>query len=366
MRRTIIAIMACLFSLSGFLPSVYSLPWPPEMDLIYIKFNYNSSSYSYDALTIKKNNSTGVQVPEWYPAYNRNEPMAYIKSQSDRFIEARFWIDRTGFNYAGIYADMSGSGIGDVPEQSVNFNDTQYATQTLECSGSVPNSVGIRSFSWNWYVTYIDEVEFEEPIWIAESGEHEYYTVLDEPQAPMSVPWTDVLDYSCDWASGQSSEANVVKKITEGIYNMGDIDGDIDYDYSSYYCTDYDKLKLGSFLDDITSKNNVKVNCTDCGNLVDVFTAAVGSQSHSKRIWSGIKTKEIDPIGSIFGWRIVYWSYHQYGWINNLVDDSSLRVDRYGTPRVPTNMSQSDYNYFLIDGNPPANSQVYTTQIVEQ
>jgi hypothetical protein len=91
---------------------------------------------------------------------------------------------------------------------------------------------------------------------------------------------------------------------------------------------------------------------------------AVGCQSHSKRIWSGINTKEIDPIGSSFGWGTVYWSYHQYGWFNNLVNDSSLRLDRYGTPRVPTNMSQNDYNSLLINGDPPANSQIYTTQIV--
>ncbi len=58
------------------------------------------------------------------------------------------------------------------------------------------------------------------------------------------------------------------------------------------------------------------------------------------------------------------WPFHQYGWINDTVNDACIRLDRYGNPRVPTNMSQSNYNSLLIDGTPPTGSQVYTTIIV--
>ena len=181
----------------------------------------------------------------------------------------------------------------------------------------------------------------------------------------MDEPWIDVLDYACSWASGQTSSTIIVQNITEGIYYMEDTDGDIDYTYSSNYCSDYDELFLDNFLSDVNSKNNVYVNCTDCGNLVNIFTAAIGYPAHNKRIWLGIFTNEIDPIGSSFGWGTVSWSYHQYGWINDLVDDASLRLDRYGNPRVPTNMSQGTFNTLLINGDPPLNSQIYTTEIVQ-
>jgi len=315
------------------LPFAYSLPWPPEMDLVYIKFDY-TSGYSYDALNIKRNNSTDIQVPEWYPAYNRNEPMAFIKSQSDRFIQARFWIDRTGFNYAGIYADMSGSGIGDVPEQSVNFNDTQYATQTLECSGSVPNSVGIRSFSWNWYVTYIDEVEFEEPIWIAESGDHEYYTVLDEPQSPMAEPWTEVLDYACDWASGRTYRRGALQDLTESLYEYG-----VEYDGGTHYTSgSYTNLNLTSLLNDLSNPSSVEMDCRDFSNFLQVLLNALGGDCQYNRI-----DRTSYPYYFCYnyiwpaGWGSYTfggcWNYHQVGWYGSEVADASTKIDNDANPR---------------------------------
>ena len=37
------------------------------------------------------------------------------------------------------------------------------------------------------------------------------YQVLDTPNAPMSVPWIEVLNYSCIWAYGKSSAADVAQ-----------------------------------------------------------------------------------------------------------------------------------------------------------
>ena len=61
------------------------------------------------------------------------------------------------------------------------------------------------------------------------SGPHTIYVLLGTPQAPMTEPWTEVLDYSCDWADGKSSSDDVATEVAEGIYYMGDQDGDIDY-----------------------------------------------------------------------------------------------------------------------------------------
>lgn len=292
-----------------------------------------------------------------------SEPFAYIKGQSNRKIKVRFNSNCESMHLLINITVTTGTGIGELCNHFVeNYEKFDWITLTLD--GSVPNSVGRRNFTWKWEIYAIPN----DPAYCSDMSElnisHIYYTLLATPQDPMAEPWTDVLDYACVWAANQSTAANVAQKVTEGIYYMEDEDGDIDYDYASQYCVDYDKLRLSDFLNHVKSRSNVKVNCTDCANLVNVFTAAVGCQSHNKRIWSGINTKEIDPIGSSFSWDTFYWTYHQYGWINDLVNDASLRLDRYGIPRVPTNMIEYYYNSLLIDGDPPENSYIYTTQII--
>jgi hypothetical protein len=200
-------------------------------------------------------------------------------------------------------------------------------------------------------VTYIDDYEFEDPLWIGETGDHEYYTLLDEPQSPMTVPWTDVLDYACDWASGQTGSSGVATAVTQGIYYIGDTDGDIDYDPASHYCDDYRIFRLTSFLSDIKSSSSVQVNCSDVGNLFNIFSAALGLSSQSKRIMKTnspyyFLTNSIDPIGSP-DWNTTSWWYHQYGWFVSKVDDACLRVNQE-SPLLPSNMTQGTYNGYLL------------------
>ena len=308
MKPSFIVTLVCLIILISGFTSAFCLPWPPELDVVYIKFNY-TSGYSYDALTIKRNNSTQIQVPEWYPAYSRNEPMAYIKSQSDCIIEAKFWIDRSGFSDAGIYADMSGQGIGDVPVQWVDFNETQYSTQPMECSGSVPSSVGIRSFSWDWYVTYIDDYEFEEPLWIGDTGDHEYYTLLAAPQAPMSVPWTDVLDYSCDWASGTTTSSSACTAIlSNGFsahYTWGE--GGNCHRLSSDFVRLVTCIGISASQHRWSSKNQ-----------------NVGDMSYQR-------TKSIDPVGPTYGQGAQQWYFHQWSEAASSQRDPSTATSKSGS-----------------------------------
>jgi len=69
-------ILLFLASLVFFSNTAYSMPWPPEVDAVYIKFN-NTSGTTYDAVNIRKNYSTNIPVPEWNAS--RNEKIAYIK-----------------------------------------------------------------------------------------------------------------------------------------------------------------------------------------------------------------------------------------------------------------------------------------------
>lgn len=61
-------------------------------------------------------------MPEWYPSYSRNEPFAYIKSQSNRKIEAKFWVEGGGRETIKIKAIVSGQGVVNINTAAVAFN----------------------------------------------------------------------------------------------------------------------------------------------------------------------------------------------------------------------------------------------------
>jgi hypothetical protein len=349
---TVLFLLICLFSLIG---EVHGLPWPPTISVYSISFNYESG-YTYDALRIKKNNSTYVPVPEWLTG-NRNEKIAYIKSQSNRKVKVQFYIEPSGYSNSNIsvLADVSGEGIGYINSNKVYFQGSQYSTpKVMTCQGSVPGSANIKNFSWSWYAAAVNGTVLEDPLWIGVTGAHVYYILLSAPQSPMAEPWTSVLDYACVWASGQSNNSGTAQKVTEGIYyQLGDLDGDLDYDWPLGRCI-YSKgssnrtFELTNFLTALNSSGSVIVNCSDCGNLVNIFTAAVGISTQSKRIGNPntFTTKSINPIGSP-GWNSTSWGYHQYGWIGNQVCDGCIEVN-YGVPILPTNMIQSTYDSYLL------------------
>jgi hypothetical protein len=325
------------------------LPYPPDMTVVYIKFRHDGGNSSLD---ITKNGSTEVEVPEWYPGEsNRDENMAYIKNQTSRKIKVKFWIDRTGMENWGAFATASGDDIGDVDQENFDFDGEQYSEEILmEFDGSVPGSVGKRNFSLSWYGVMPGEPDVEYSI--GSSGAHYYYTVLTTPQSPMASPWTSVLDYSCDWASGETTNSGAADEITEGIYDdLGDTDGDIDYDPDSDYMTGYFTFDLTSFLSDLGSSSSVTVNCDDTGNLFAIFATALGlsAQSRVRTTPVAITTNSIDCIGSP-GWTTYdNWYHHHFGWFNSLVYEPCLRVNQ-GSPILPKGMNQTtNEETYLID-----------------
>lgn len=383
MRRAISVIMACLFSSFVFLPSAHSLPWPPTISVYSIGFNYESG-YSNDALAIAKGRGSTMPTPEWLTG-SRNERFAYIKSQSNRKVRVQFYIEPSGYSNSNIrvYAEVSGQGIGYINSNTVYFQGSQYSTpKVMTCQGSVAGSVDIRSFSWSWYADAVNGNPLEDPLVIGTTGDHTYYILLAAPQDPMSVPWTDVLNYSCDWASGQSSSSGATTKIVQGLYNE-----------TNYYYDTYDGIarytanggsasfNLNGFLNNIPSGSYV--NCYDCGKAVKVFANAIGCGA-SYQFCSPFGYENcIKPIGC--GWTnnpfyasqsppydqpIVgeddpyrtRFANHAFGALSGNIYDACLKVDTdsnpdYGPPFTEswaTGWSWSTYKSKVIDNNPPS------------
>ena len=360
MKRIILFAIICILGSVFFAETAHCLPWPPEVDVVEVSFDYDNTSHSYDALTIKKDNSNYETVPEWEAGRNpvNNGKAAFIKSQTNRKIKVKFWMDRTGDYEMGAYATkISGTGIGNVGEGTVVFNNSQYSTpKVMTCSGgSVPGTVDDdRKFKWRWYASYIDFDEFIPPVLIGDSGDHEYYTVFDAPEEPMDEPWKKVLDYACKWAEGKSTLSDVAGSVTDGIYsNLGDTSGDIDYVTSNVYTTGYYSFHLTNFLSDISTYDDVNVNCFDVANLFNVFASALGISTQCKRLIAAVLTVSIDPIGDTPSTGPKSWTGHGYGWVYDSGDykvyDACLRYENESEEWVcPKNLSQDDYESAIL------------------
>jgi hypothetical protein len=348
--RTTTILISFLFTVNSFSVD-YITAWPYE-----IEFNYEAG-YTNDALLIKVDDDTDITTPEWKYSPSRNEKIAYIKGQTDRKIKVKFDSNRDSMHLLINVTVKTGTGIGVICNQFIqDYEKKEFVTLTLD--GNIPSTVGKNTFTWEWEIYAISK----ESNYCSSYGStnvestHTYYVLYGNPQAPMAVPWTDVLDYSCDWASGESTAANITQEVTEGIFLIGDTDGDIDYDYPYGYrqyssSTGYRTFDLTSFLSDIDSESDVTVNCSDVANLFNIFVASLGLSGQSKRLIKDnspyyFYTNSINPIGTP-GWENFSWGYHHVGWYNNLVDDPCIKVN-FNNPLLPYNMSQSTYDDYLL------------------
>jgi hypothetical protein len=293
--------------------------WPDE-----IKFNYDEAGYNNDALTIRKADGSTATVPEW-KYYVRSEKFAYIKSQSNRKIQVRFDSNREDMHLIINLTVTSGTGPGEICNYFVaNYTKLDWITLTLD--GTIPGTVGIRDFTWKWEIYAITNDYGYCSAATNSYTYHSYYTLLAAPQAPMAEPWSSVLDYACDWASGQSTEFNVAWYITEGAYNNLD---------KTYYGgnshSPVPNFNLTSFLNDDWA------DCRDMSAVVQVFTNAVGgSNIMVRRINGQFQYKPILPIG-YSTWNGGTWNFHQVGYLSN-VFDACLMLNQ-SSPRIPLNES---------------------------
>ena len=124
--------------------------------------------------------------------------------------------------------------------------------------------------------------------------DHLHYTLLAAPQAPMTIPWVPVLDYACDWASGQTSSENAASNITNTIFTSG-----FNYDTdngSTRYGNTFNFFNLSQFLSEFG--DSYDVNCLDMGKAVTTFSNSIGCGLYLTTFSGGLLLNCIDPIGT--------------------------------------------------------------------
>ena len=307
---------------------------PPSFDVVAIKFNHNTGSTSSDGINLYDSlNNQNITAPEWkyYLGDNWNKKFGYIKDTVP-IIQAQFFCetDEQNFDTLEIEADWNdGEHFWVVTDTTVVFADSLTSFINFHAS-TVPTSVGKRTIGWTWRITKVDG-ESQSPPKVLGYTDHDYYTVLANPQSPMSTPWTEVLDYACDWASGENMSSMIVDKITLNSYYTGFKN----YNSQISHCDTASTGQVSLNLTNLLSGTNA--DCKDMAAVVQVFSNAIGvSGVYMKRISGSFNTQSIDPIGTTNpdGWFNLQWNYHQVGWYSSSVYDSCLRLDQ-DSPRVP-------------------------------
>jgi hypothetical protein len=217
-------ICVLFFLMTVYVANVRAWDFPLDISPIKIQFNHG---YSDSALNIRVNASTDITVPEYDSGYSRNDKFAYVKGSTPDVL-VMFYASPPDSPSLTIDAIGINGSSWDLNDKTVLFNgsgfsvtESGYPTNYVKMSSStsVPNSIGIHSHTWSWRVVAVGGTPIS-PFYMG-SISHDYYTVLDTPRTPMTEPWTDVLNYACDWANDKTTVSDAIDEIASELYYMG-------------------------------------------------------------------------------------------------------------------------------------------------
>ncbi|MEN8184143.1 MAG: hypothetical protein ABFS46_16580 [Myxococcota bacterium] len=322
-----------------------------------IRFNHNSASATTDALSIRKDYGTPVGVPEWTAGETLPEesPAAYaiLETQGQTVtVQVKFRITPTSVTQAEIRAE-GGGGLGTLDAQSVQFSSGVSSPEfvTFNLNHQQIGAAGVRreDIEWRWKYRCPGESGWRD----ADVTRHRIYIVLETPKAPWdqtpgstSNPWTDVLDYACAWADGESARDTAAGAVTE------DVNGALALTYdmasgASKYTTPaagqyFECTQFIDYLENGTGLGNV-VNCTDCATIVTTFANVLGCDLHASRRQSYFDLTPIKALGQAAcgcpNWGCGF-SYHEVAWKgaggeSDELFDACLQVDGDTDPWSP-------------------------------
>lgn len=314
-----------------------------EISLDAVAFNHDPNSADHDALNIRRNVAEIVRLPEWQAGVSirpEDSPAAYsINDVAGKTIvvQARFRRNLASLTHGQVRAvDDTNE---DVPAEcrnplgSLEARDVVFPAAGLSAMESFEAEhhrladwgIGVRTATWRWeYRTHRGG-----PWQHFATTRHQIYSLFSVPTDPwtqlpftagnLALPWTDVLDYACWWASGTKTPDQAAGAITKAVNDLGPLvvtydcpgGGSTHYAWPSFNCTAFiDRLRGGI-------GNGYYVNCTDCATITSTFANAVGCDLWQSRMGWGFGLNPLLGIGSSVWQPACGWpgfNYHEVAW----------------------------------------------------
>ena len=266
------------------------------------------------AITIYDNaKGANVTAPEYVSAANTLKPAAWVKGGSYSVLVSFKAV--SGVNSAQVWAEIGFGGLASSGSPiTVAFpGGTGQASFSVN---SVPNTVGKHEIEWNWKYKNVNGSGPQADM--GKTGQHTVYTTWGAPIAPMAVPWLEILDYACTWASGAATKEDVCVNVI----NNGFV---VHYDWVG-----------------------------NCNRLASDFVRLVSTQGviASQHYWGVVnscnlddlriqRTKAFDPVGTSWGYGTQDWNFHQWAEAEGKQRDPSAGSSLTGT--------WGDYEDFLYE-----------------
>ncbi|NLX57642.1 MAG: hypothetical protein GXY74_00980 [Phycisphaerae bacterium] len=201
-----------------------------------------------------------------------------------------------------------------------------------------------------------------------------YYIILEQPRAPMTAPWVEVLEMATEWAQQETTQQGAAGKVTEAIYCSG-----LEYNTGEdtgqpgrprYYDFSTGCFKLTDCLQEWGDASNV--NCWDCAQMLSVFSNALGADLQMYYITSTagfFYLNYIRPLGRgwtndpfVAGGRDPF-SCHWTGWPQ--IFDACLQVDNDLDPTCSPHSGVLPQNMAFDAGTPGAAFDDYRGRLVD-
>ncbi len=394
-----------------------------------IAFNYDATSAANDALNIRKNASAWVNVPEWQRGISVNpedSPAAYaIAATRGHTLHVQVSLSCTDPKVGGawvravdnvvfppppagcwgiivgliraIFVILFGNVLGEVGARQVAFVNGQTGPQLFDLVNTklAHAVVGVHTTEWRW------QYRLGHGGWhdLPQVSKHRIYVLIDMPTAPwqqtpyvqanVQLPWTDVLDFACNWATGATDKDGAAGLITRHVNGLGPslITYDCPGGGGSHYSAG--QFDCSAFIDRLRGGvgQGIYVNCSDCATFTSTFANVLGCDLWQSQMGNSFQLNDMLGIGSnvwqtccqgIDGWSGGFF-YHEVAWkgactVDDHVFDACLQVDGDAdpttpphTPLLPINMrfgntGDGDYRDRLCTpgGRPNCNPQPFT------
>ena len=344
-----------------------------------IAFNHDPTSATHDALNIRRNLAQPVIAPEWtrgasarfedsVAAYALRETRGNALTIQAKFLSSDLTLTRvevravSGYSlgqwpwnvswpYFAAWLQSPGAGssvLGDVEARAVEFlpnGETEFVLFELPEHQLERYGIGLHRVVWRWQFRQ----HAGQPWTTFAQSQHRIYTVVAIPTAPWQqdgypvntqLPWTEVLDYACQWARGAATTERAAMRATYAVYGLGP--ELLEYNCPNMGAPMYVSIDAGpppyffncsAFLELLRGGvgRGRYVNCSDCATIVSTFANVLGcdlSQSRMGFFPQGFSINPIVPIGAI-RWELPcgFWSgfgMHEVAWDGQCTEDDNV------------------------------------------